>query len=190
MQIKKVALLIWLPLLLSAPAGAQQQDPFCNDDSYRVLQRVAGETIEVTCDTVYLLNKGTFNLLHTYYKEYQEQSAILTDFSDAADSMMEIYNRHAEAQKADFDSLGNYYHKLSDSSKVLVDNANTKLQSLNTNLDTMQQIISNAKTNLTEVGEMVKRSERKKWLFGAVGGAIGFGFGFMVAATIVSLATK
>lgn len=47
-----------------------------------------------------------------------------------------------------------------------------------------------AQTNLTDVGEMVKNPEKKKWICCAVGSAIGFGVGFLLAGTLVLLAIK
>lgn len=176
---------------MAVAARAQvASDPFCNDSSYRVLLRVSGETIQVSCDTVYLLNKATFSLLHGSYNAYQQQSNLLSAFTDSVERYISIYKSHAQEQQNDFDTLGLYYHRLSDSSKSLVNNANAKLQAINSNLDSMQHIISTAQTNLVEVGEMVHKSERKKWLFGAVGGAIGFSLGFIVATTVVLLATE
>lgn len=182
--------LIFSTILTSMVSGQGTTDPFCNDDSYRVLQRVAGETISVTCDTVYLLNKGTFYLLNSSYEEYKQQSSLLSVFTDSVDQYITLYKDRVDEQKKEFDTLGLYYRNLSDSSKLLVNSANEKLQTINTNLDSIQHNIATAKTNLTDVQELVKKSEKKKWLFGAVGGAIGFGVGFMMATAIVLLATN
>lgn len=190
MSIRSVILSLFIALLIESPVNAQELlDPFCNDSSYRVLLRVAGDNIHVSCDTVYLLNKATFSLLHGSYLDYQQQSNLISSFTDSVERYVSIYKDHVQEQQAQFDTLGLYYHRLSDSSKLLVNNANAKLQVINANLDTMQHIISNAETNLADVGEMVHRAEKKKWLFGAIGGAIGFSLGFIVATTVVLLAT-
>lgn len=102
-------------------------DPFCNDDSYRALERVAGETIEVTCDTVYLPNKATVNLLHTSYNEYYKQSNSISSFTDSIDQFLSLYKDHADVQRRKYDSLGMFYHQVSNSSKLLVNNVNAKL---------------------------------------------------------------
>ncbi|MGB3075025.1 MAG: hypothetical protein WBB36_06875, partial [Chitinophagales bacterium] len=62
MQIKKVVFLLLSLFAIPRTSLAQDTpDPFCNDSSYRALLRVAGETINVSCDTIYLLNKATFH---------------------------------------------------------------------------------------------------------------------------------
>jgi hypothetical protein len=177
-MIKSCATVIFL---LSAFFTKAQQSDFCSDSSYRVVKKLRGQTAEITCDTAYLLNKNTFHLLYDSYHEYQLQSNLLSIFSDSVDNYIGLYRDRVETQKKEFNALDSFYRAISDTSKKLMDTTTARLTTINGNLGQIQLQIDSTKTNLTQVEAIVKKSQTKKWLFGAGGLLIGF-----VAATIVA----
>ena len=90
-------------ILLNTSLFSQtENETFCEDSSYRVLQRLEGDIVRVTCDTVYVLNASTFHLLYSSYQEYQTQSQLLGIFTDSAEALIDLYSEHVEEQKEVF----------------------------------------------------------------------------------------
>lgn len=183
-------LLIFLTTVIATGVAQSNTDEICKDSTYHVLKKMAGDNVTISCDTVFILNKSTYHLLTNYYHDYKAQNELLKDFLPQADVYINDFKLRLKQDEEEFRKLQEYFDQLSVSSGQLVLSTKAGLVSIDSSLDSIRHNIVTAKNDLNDVQKMVHDSEKKKWLFGAVGGAIGFGVGFIMATTIVLLATN
>src|SRR4030095_292061 len=148
MILKKSFLLVLFASCFSAGICQSTSSSFCDDNSYHVLQRFRGETIKINCDTAYLLNKSTFNLLYLSYTSYKAQNDSLGAFFSTADNYLYEYQRQVELQRAQLDTMEQYFRSVSDSSQKMVSSTSSSLRSINANLDTIRLTVDSAKVKI------------------------------------------
>ncbi|MBA3647928.1 MAG: hypothetical protein H0W62_05155 [Chitinophagales bacterium] len=188
-QIKNYLLASLILILLYSSLFAQSTtESICDDHSFSVLPRLNGQVIKVTCDTVYILNKTTFRLLSSSYKNFRSQSGSLKNFFDAADNYLYEYDRHEAEQAAKFDSLRNYFQLLTDSSKNLVNITNAHMQTINADLSSIQLNVESAREKISSAQVDIVKNERRKWWDRVKWGLGGLVIG--IAATTILIGIK
>ena len=183
--------LLLLPICLMFASVAKTQsttESICNDQLFRVLQRTQGQTIKITCDTVYLLNKGTFKLLNSSYHSFKSQSGALSNFFNATDNYLYEYEQHEQEQVARFDSLRAYFQSLTDSSKQLVEVTNSQLRNISSNISAIESNIDSARIKLESAQLIIQKNEKQKWWDRVKWGLGGLVIG--IAATAILLGIK
>ena len=167
---------------LVASVRSQNAGSFCDNNSYHVLQRLKGETIKVSCDTVYLLNKSTFNLLYSSYMNYKTQSDSLSNFFTSTDNFLYEYEKHVAEQKAEIDTMEDYFQSLSDSSKQLVLSTTSSLQGIDSSLKSIRLSVDSAQMKIEQAQVQIRKEERTKFLSHVWWGLGGLAIGVIIMA--------
>ncbi|MEO8147279.1 MAG: hypothetical protein ABI723_06560 [Bacteroidia bacterium] len=166
---------------------AQQNTIDCDTNNYSVFRKYKGDMIKVECDTIYLLNKFTFDLMFRSYNEFRNQNLLLSQYTTLNDSISGLYETQLDSQRVYFDTLNAYFDKLASNADELVDKSKANLGSISDNLDTIQSQIKDAKENITNAQkdiELAKKQMRKqKWKWAA--GGFGIGAVLTLIATLI-----
>jgi hypothetical protein len=170
-------------------SNAQETKFNCDPGNYSVLRKYKGDMFKVECDTIYLVNKSTFNLMFNAYNDFRNQNLLLNQYTMLNDSISNMYEAQLDTQKLYFDSLNTYFNKLSTSVDQLVKKSSTNIDSIAGNLNVIESQVKSTKENITnaqhEIVQAKKqiRRTRLKW------GAIGFGAGMVITfiITIISV---
>lgn len=149
----------------------------CDTTKYKVYSKINGDTIVVACDSVYFLDKYTFNLIYNSYNEFRDQNLLLNEYTHLNDSISDLYESQLESQKGYFDSLNTLFNKLANSADTMVSESNKSLDSITKNLSTIESQIKDAKSNITnaqaDIVAAKKQMRKQKWKWGAGGFTIG-----------------
>ena len=168
-------------------AGAQISKFNCDTGRYAVFRKLKGAEIKVECDTVYLLNKFTFNIMYNAYNDYRNQNLLLNQYTMMNDSLSGMYEAQLDTQKLYFDTLNTYFEKLSESADLLVKKSTTHVDSISGNLTEIELQIKSAKDNITNaqtnIKEAKKQIRRDRWKWGVVG--FGSGVVLVLLATLI-----
>jgi hypothetical protein len=161
----------------------------CDSGNFSVLRRYKGNVVNVDCDTIYLMNKFTFNLMYTAYNDFRAQNLLLSRYTSLNDSISNIYQAQLDTQQLYFDSLKTYFDTLSNHADSLAKKSTSNLDSIARNLDSIQLQIRTAKENIThaqhEIKEEKKQKRRDKLKWSAIGFSAGAILTFIV--TVISL---
>ena len=154
---------IFFFLTIYCHGKAQVTDTFCNDNSYHVRQVLRGKTIQIDCDTAYILNKSTFKLLNSSYSAYQTLNDSLLGFFSSTDIYLNEYQKQVDYYKVSLDTMENYYNSLSDASSKLVSNTTSSLRQVDSNLNSINTSLDSAKTKIAEATVEIRKEQRVIW---------------------------
>jgi hypothetical protein len=167
---------------LSVFAQAQPSQ-FCKEALWYKKYK-AGESITINCDTVYLLNRYTFQFYQKLYKSYrsddQRVKALTASYSDMAD----LYENRIAQQNEDYNKLRESFDGLSESSRQLLQKSDQRLTFIQTSLATADKNIQDTQQNLVLIEQNLKneiRHSRKARLRNA---ATGFAVGAIATALV------
>jgi methyl-accepting chemotaxis protein len=182
----KIAFCCLVTFVCFINSNAQEAKFTCDPGNYSVLKLSKGKTFTVECDTIYIVNKSTFNLMFNAYNDFRKQNLLLSQYALVSDSISNMYQTQLDTQRLYFDSLNAYFDTLNVSVNQLVKKSSDNVDSVAANLDSIEmqvkatkENISNAQHNIDEAKKLINRS-KLKW------GAIGFGAG-LVLTLIVSV---
>jgi len=138
----------------------------------------AGDTLQIECDSVFLINKGRYN----FYKNIHSSILINNDstctrllnsyeilLSEHEKSYMELIENSRLAEKATFELLTSTQNSLLDTQKTL-ENAQYSLENTRKNLEIANDHIKKERWN----------SAGKKFLIGVGGAAVGIITGVLI----------
>lgn len=187
MKLKIVFVFFMMINLTSQFSFGQTSIMTCDTNNYSVFRKYKGDMIKVTCDTVYLLNKFTFNLMYNSYNDFRNQNLLLNQYTILNDSISGLYESQLDTQRVYFDTLNAYFNKLANSADTLVNKSKANLGSITENLNTIESQIKDAKDNIANAQKDIiaakKQMRRQKWKWGAGG----FGIGAVVTAILFLL---
>jgi hypothetical protein len=143
-----------------------------------------GDTLLVALDSAYVLNKGTFKVLHDNYTRVKNGNTsskeLLTDYEHVIalqDSMLQTKEMYYQQLKGNFDSL--------------IGSTNTFIQRTDMNITIINQSLTNATNELNNVKDLLddaldKLKHENNQKFKLAAGAFTIGIG--VAAIIFAIA--
>ncbi|MBL7926174.1 MAG: hypothetical protein JNK61_04620 [Bacteroidia bacterium] len=179
--------IILLVIICITSFNTHAQVADCDSNAYAVFRKYKGNLVPITCDTMYLLNKFTFKLMHETYNMYRQQNLLLGQYQLVNDSIASLYELQLDTQRMYFDTLNAYFQKLANTADTLVSNSKNQLGSITKNLNVIEKQVNAAKTNISDASNNIieaKKQMRKQRLKWAVGGfAIGAGATFL--ATLI-----
>src|SRR4051794_37168167 len=156
----------------------------CDPGNYSVLRILRGDVFKVECDTIYIVNKSTFNLMFNTYNDFKSQNLLLSQYISLNDSISGVYQAQLDTQKLYFDSLNMSFNRLSESTDQLVKKSNANIDSIAGNLRTIESQVKASKENITNATHDIIEAKKLinhnklKW------GAIGFGAGTVITLII------
>lgn len=119
--------------------------------SYAVLR---GDTLSVIYDTAYILNGKTFKLLQDNYKRVQNGNPELKGLFANYDALIDLQDSMLKSKEM-------YYQQLKGSFDSLVGNTTTFVKRTDMNINTINQSLSNATTELNSVKSLLNDSLNK-----------------------------
>lgn len=169
--------LVIVIFLLISTVGKAQLEFSCDSGTYAAFRKYKGNLIKVECDTVYLLNKSTFDLMYKSYNDFREQNLLLSQYKLINDSISGLYESQLDSQRVYFDTLNAYFNKLAITADDLVNKSKSNLGAISTNLDSIESQIDAAKSNISNAHADIiaakKQIRKQKWKWGAGGFSIG-----------------
>lgn len=172
-------------LFFCSTVCSAQVDFSCDSGTYAAFRKYKGNLIKVECDTVYLLNKFTFNMMFNSYNEFRQQNLLLSQYKLINDSISGLYESQLDSQRVYFDTLNAYFNKLAITADDLVNKSRSNLGTISNNLNDIESQIDAAKSNISnaqaDITAAKKQIRKQKWKWGAGG--------FTIGATLTLLAT-
>ena len=133
------------------------------------------DTVRITCDTVFLLNKETYSFYFNLRKRINTADPKLKELVSTQNDLIKLYEKRIADMTLEYDTLRRTFDNTLGKSKSFIENSNSELTNINSSLTLAQTNITEAKDNISSVklllkDEMVK-IRREKWTWG-VGGAV------------------
>jgi len=170
-------------LIVSMHQLQAQSEDFCNEALwYQKLQH--GDTLSVRCDTVYLLNRFTFNYYQKLLKTYRSQDQRIKALTSVYDDMSMLYEKRVADQDKEYQQLLANFNQLVSGSNTFIQQSNQNLASIKTSLQHAEANIQTTQTSLATVESNLKQEikiSRKQKFKNIVGG---FAAGAIVAALV------
>lgn len=175
--------LLTLLLLTSIVSAKAQPADFCKEALwYKKLK--AGESLTISCDTAYLLNRYTFQYYQNLYKSYRSNDQRVVALTNAYNDMTNLYEKRIAQQSEEYARLRKNFDELSVESQQLLQKADQQLVSIQNSLAAADKNIQSTQVNLALVEQNLKneiRQSRKARLRNA---ATGFAAGALVTALL------
>lgn len=170
---KLILTIIGLTLLLSSSAQVKIITECSSEDVYI---SVAGDTVVVNCDTVYLMN-------HERFRNYELMRLTLLKNNNLLFStisqMKTAYETRIEQQKQEYINMKLLYEECDSQSKGYITKIDNNLKASIISLDKANQKIDSTRDLIKDTQEIIKKDIRKqfgsKLLWGAGGVVIGLG---------------
>ncbi len=159
-------------------------DNFC-DSTYKVALRTRNETVRISCDSVYLMNKITFRLLFNSYINYHQQSTGMAEFFSTKDTFIDTYKMQIELERRHYDSLNHYFVSLRDSTNFIITRTQGQLQSVSASLDSIKSELTAARINVGNAIIATRRERQKQFLIRLGWGTAGNAAGGLITALIL-----
>jgi hypothetical protein len=162
---------------------AQQNE--CDSNAFSVFKKYKGQMVNITCDTMYLLNKVTFHLMYQTYNAYRHQNTLLNEYQVINEGISSLYELQLDTQRMYFDTLNVYFQKLAISADTLVNTSKKQLGTITQNLDVIESQVNQSKKNISDASSDIKEAKkqmRRQRIKYAIGG-------FTIGAGITLLAT-
>jgi septal ring factor EnvC (AmiA/AmiB activator) len=175
-------LLLILLSTLALPAHAQPTE-FCKEALwYKKYKRE--ESLTISCDTAYLLNRYTFQYYQKLYKSYRSQDQRVKALTTAYADITTLYENRIAQQNEEYNRLRKSFDELSEGSQQLLQKADERLTSIQTLLATADKNIHNTQLNLTQVEQNLENEIRQSNKARIRSVATGFAAGAVVTALI------
>lgn len=134
----------------------------CNSET-RVLQRINGDTIIITCDTTYLLSKNTFRFLLNTKQSHENLSASVNSMLGLVESGDSLYISYIEELNKQYEALNKEFISLADTSNRFISTANTHIDQINLQLDSVNRSLENVNKYVTEAKEILQKENKNRW---------------------------
>jgi hypothetical protein len=175
-------LLLLLAMFAGLEVRSQSLKHFSDSLKTVVNTYYRGDSVLISCDTVYLLNKPTFRIYRQYYQRGKNTSGsfkkVIAEYEDVIvqkDSMLSAKEAYYQALKSQFDEL-------SGKSLAFMDKTSIGLQQVSSTLEkTTNSLIETQK--LLEESRQMLIDERRKQNFKA----LKFGIGGLIIGGVVGL---
>ncbi len=133
------------------------------------------DTVLITCDTVFLLNKETYSFYFNLRKRITMADPKLKELVSTQNDLIKLYEKRIADMTLEYDTLRRTFDNTLGKSKSFIENSNSELTNINTSLTLAQTNITEAKDNISSVKILLKdemgKIRREKWTWG-VGGAV------------------
>lgn len=162
-------------------SNAQQPAFNCDSADNAVFRKYKGEIVEVKCDTIYLLNKSTFNSMYSAYNDFRSQNLLLNQYTLQNDSISDLYEAQLDTQKQYFDTLNTYFDNLNKSADQIIKKSTANMESISSNLDAINFQVKEATVDLNNTKMEIRKAKQQKLKWGAIG------FGAGIVATFITI---
>lgn len=175
----KQSLLLCLALGLTYLAFGQGRflaapDSLC-DNNMRVYGVFAGDSILITCDTMYLVNKVAVQNYRAFRRYAQH-----TERGQVFEALNQLYERRLSEQEAEYDSLMEVLMRFQSASQSTMGEIEGRAESIDLHLATIDSSLVKANQTLEEVRKSVRRERNRGWLKKLSIGLGGVGVGLLL----------
>lgn len=133
------------------------------------------DTIRVTCDTVFLLNKETYSFYTSLRKRINTGDPKLKELITTQSDLIKLYEKRIADMAVEYDTLRKTFNNALGHSKSFIQNSTSELTTINSSLTLAQTNIMAAKDSISSVKIILKdemlKIRKEKWTYG-VGGTI------------------
>lgn len=168
--------------MLMASAKAQPAE-FCKEALW-YKKYTAGESLTISCDTAYLLNRFTFQYYQKLYKSYRSNDQRIVTLTNAYNDMTSLYEKRIAQQNEEYARLRKNFDELSVGSQQLLQKADQQLTSIQSSLAAADKNIQNTQQNLALVEQNLKNEIRQSRKARIRNAASGFAAGALVTALL------
>jgi hypothetical protein len=171
-------MLVWASLSYGQGRFKLAPDSLCANQM-RVFAVFSQDTIVVSCDTMYLVNKVA---VHNYraFRRYAQK----TERGKIFEALNELYERRMAEQKAEYDSLMGIVQRFQSQSESTMGEIEGRADSMNFHLAQIDSSLVQATLTLAEVRDSVKREKRSAWWKKAGVGLGGVAIGLLLGLLI------
>ena len=159
---------------------------WCGKNEYAMMRYYRGDTIHVSCDTVFLINNATYDLYADVFKNFNSRNADIKRLTILFDQSKTLYENRIQQQTSEYQALKKQFDDLIIQSQNVVQETGARLSSVDNSLIRIDKNVVNAQTNIEEVKSLVRKEMRLsttrklKWgvgglLVGLVIGSVVFG---------------
>src|SRR5688572_21610815 len=139
------AIVVALFLLVCASVHAQPAE-FCQEALWYKKYK-AGESLTISCDTVYLLNRYTFLYYQKLYRATQTQDQRVKSLTAVYGDMTNLYEKRIASQNDEYNRLRKSFDDLTAGSQKFIERADKNLEVIRTSLSAADKNIQSAQVN-------------------------------------------
>lgn len=172
--------LLLVTLMVSAKA---QPSEFCKEALWYKKYK-AGESLTISCDTAYLLNRYTFEYYQNLYKSYRSNDQRIVALTNAYSNMTNLYENRIAQQNEEYARLRKNFDELSAGSQQLLQKADQQLIAIQSSLAAADKNIQSTQSNLAQVEQNLKNEIREGRKARIRNAATGFAAGALVTALL------
>lgn len=180
---------IVVAIFLATPLLAQDQlQKLCDNKGYVAIMYYSGDAINITCDTVYLINTSAYKLYDQVFRNHKALNADTKRLATLYDYTKTLYENRIREQNEEYNALKIAFDSLAGNSHKLVENTSTKLSEVAGSLTRIDQSIQKANTSIEEVKVLIRSEMKNSYKQKLKWGTGGFIIGITATALIFALA--
>lgn len=174
---KSLTSLIIILLATTALLAQGQSQKLCDNKGYSAIKYYKSEIIQVTCDTVYLINTTAYKLFDQVFRNHKASNSDMKRLVNLYDYSKTMYENRIEEQNKEYNALKISFDSLINNSQTLLTETSISLSGISKSLTRIDQSIQNATIGIEETKTLIrsemKNSYKQKLKFGAGGFIIG-----------------
>jgi hypothetical protein len=180
-----VPILLLLLFLLLPVSVLSQPKVFSDGETVQSVLFLAGDLVDIQCDSVYVLNKLTFRRYDSAYRDLRRKGTSVANLMNAYDDIMTLQENRIKAQNRDYQELRTQFLNITETANTRITDSSTKLGTAIQSMESLNRDLGETKRLLSEAKEIIEAERRglnlEKLLWGAGGVVVG-----IVAGVIIS----
>lgn len=172
--------LFFVPLL-----AFSQPKPFSDCETVQSVLFLAGDLVDVKCDSVFLLNKLTFRRYDSAYKDLRKRGSGVAGLMAAYDEIVTLQENRIKEQDRNYNELRTHFLSLTGETQAKISDSSTRLASALQLMENLNRDLGETNRLLGEAKEIIKSEQRglnlEKLLWGLGGVAAGVVLGVIIS---------
>lgn len=175
----KKFLTVYLMILVAGQLSAQNYFNLNNCASINSYLITSGDTVVISCDSAYLLNKRTFSLYQLAYQRLKGNDVSTRQVFNTYESLVQLQERRISQQDLEYTKLKAQFDSLAFSSNRFIGSTGTKLDEIKTELSNANGNLKAAMDQLDEAQASLQKERQKKFKNAITWGLGGFTIGLV-----------
>ncbi len=172
-------------LFLIPPLTFGQAKTFSDGETMQSVIFLAGDLVDVRCDSVYVLNKLTFRRYDSAYRDLRKRGSSIADLMGTYEEIVSLQENRIKEQNRSYEELRAHFLTLSDETQRKISNSSDRLTSALQSMESLNRDMGETKRLLSEAKEIIEAEQRGlnlgKLLWGLGGVAAGIVVGVIIS---------
>ncbi|HLA68535.1 MAG TPA: hypothetical protein VJN65_02440 [Bacteroidota bacterium] len=172
-------------LLLFPLITLGQPKIFSDEGTIQSVLFLAGDLVDIQCDSVFVLNKLTFRRYDSAYRDLRKKGTSISGLMSAYDEIITLQENRLREQTRNYEELRTQFSALTSETRERISDSSARLGSAVTSMENLNRDLIETKKLLGEAKAIIEAEQRglnlEKLLWGFGGVAVGIVVGVVIS---------